>query len=85
MTDTAGFRVRLHNSLTTPMMMAGAPRQFTILNGTICAALVLGLHAIYILPLFIILHLVAVLLAKHDPYFFEVLLRHIRQKKYYNV
>lgn len=82
--ETAGYRIKLHNAFTTPIMLAGAPRQFTILNGTLCAALVLGLHAFYLLPLFVILHAVAVLLAKRDPYFFEVLLRHIRQKKYYS-
>jgi type IV secretion system protein TrbD len=83
--QTAGYRIRLHNSLTTPLLLAGAPRQFTILNGTLCAALVLGLHAIYMLPVFIILHLVAVLLTKKDPYFFEVMLRHLKQKKFYMV
>lgn len=85
MQKTPGFRLKLHNSLVMPIMLAGAPRQFAILNGTIGAALILGLHAIYLLPLFIIFHLIAVILAKKDPYFFEVLLRHIKQKKYYRV
>lgn len=80
---TAGFRIKMHNSLVTPILLAGIPRKFAILNWTICAALVLGMHAIYTLPLFIILHIIAVFLTKQDPYFFDVLLRHIKQKRYY--
>ena len=82
---TAGFRISLHNSLTTPIMLSGAPRKFTILNWTIGAALVLGLHAYYLLPLFVIIHIVAVFFAKKDPNFFEVILRHIKQKRFYKV
>ena len=81
--STPGYRIRLHNSLTTPIMLGGVPRQFAILNWTICAALVLGMHAIYLLPLFIVFHVTAVFFAKKDPYFFEVILRHLRQKKFY--
>lgn len=83
--NTAGYRIRLHNSLTTPIMLGGVPRQFAILNATMCAAMVLGLHAVYLLPLFVIFHLVAVYFAKKDPYFFEVLLRHLRQKRFYRI
>lgn len=66
-------------------MMGGVPRKFAILNWTICAALVLGLRAVYILPVFIILHIVAVFFAKKDPDFFEVILRLLKQKKFYKV
>ncbi len=82
---TPGYRIKLHTSLVTPIVMAGAPRRFAILNGTLCAAVVLGLRAFYALPLFIILHFIAVVLAKRDPYFFDVLLRSLRKKKYYDV
>ena len=34
-----GFRIPVHRSLTQPIMMAGAPRAATILNGTLAAAL----------------------------------------------
>jgi type IV secretion system protein TrbD len=83
--ETSGYRIKLHNSLVTPIMIMGAPRQFAILNWTLCAALVLGLHAIYLLPLFVILHVVVVVLAKKDPHFFDVFLRHLKQKKYYRI
>lgn len=66
-------------------MLSGAPRKFAILNWTICAALVLGLRTVYLLPLFLILHLGAVLFAKKDPNFFEIILRLLKQKKFYRV
>jgi type IV secretion system protein TrbD len=85
MEKTPGYRLKLHNSLVTPILLAGAPRQFAIMNGTLGAALILGLHAIFLLPLFVLFHLGAVYFAKKDPYFFDVILRHIKQKKYYRV
>jgi type IV secretion system protein TrbD len=81
---TAGYRIKLHSSLVSPIMLMGVPRSFAILNWTICAALVLGLHAFYILPVCVVIHVVAVFFAKRDPYFFDVLLRHLRQKKFYD-
>ena len=83
--STPGYRIRLHNSLTTPILLGGVPRQFAILNWTICAALVLGMRAIYLFPLFIMFHLSAVFFAKKDPYFFEVVVRHLKQQRFYRV
>ena len=59
------------------------PRKFAILNWTLCAALVLGLRAVYLLPLFVIFHIIAVFFAKKDPDFFEVVLRLLKQKRFY--
>ena len=39
-----GFEVPLHRSLTEPILLAGAPRGIAILNGTLAAALGLGLQ-----------------------------------------
>jgi type IV secretion system protein VirB3 len=80
-----GYRIVLHSSLTTLVLLGGVPRKFAILNWTLCAAMVLGLRAIYLLPLFIILHLMAIFFAKKDPDFFEVVLRSLKQKKFYRV
>ena len=78
-----GFSVPLHRSLTEPVMMAGAPRAVTILNGTLAAALGLGLQlwlagAVY----WAVAHGAAVYAAKKDPKFMEVLVRHIRHKSF---
>ena len=76
-----GFEVPLHRSLTEPILMAGAPRGVAILNGTISAALGLGLQMwIAGLVLLITVHAVSVFAAKRDPDFLDVLLRHIRQR-----
>jgi len=81
--EIPGFVVPVHRALTTPMLMAGAPRALAILNGTVTAALGLGLHCLYAIPLGVLIHLVAVLAAKHDPQYFEVLRAHLHRKPYY--
>lgn len=73
----------VHRSLTQPILIGGAPRELAILNGTITAALVLGLQTILALPIGIVLHLFAVAAAKHDPHFLSVFKRHLTQKAYY--
>lgn len=85
MSTPPGFRIKLHSSLIQPILLAGAPRRFAIINGTICAAVVLGLRAFYALPIFIVLHIAGVLLAKKDASFFEVLLRSLHKRKYYDI
>jgi type IV secretion system protein TrbD len=40
----AGFTVPVHRSLTEPILLGGAPRAVAILNGTLAAALGLGLR-----------------------------------------
>ncbi|MFD2237672.1 VirB3 family type IV secretion system protein [Aureimonas populi] len=39
-----GFEVPLHRSLTEPVLMGGAPRSVAILNGTLAAAIGIGLQ-----------------------------------------
>ena len=41
-----GFEVPLHRSLTEPILLAGAPRSIAIVNGTVAAALGLGVPAL---------------------------------------
>ena len=79
----AGYQIPIHHSLTQPILLAGVPRRFAVLNGTIAAAIVLGLHSLWGIPICLILHMVAVVLTKRDPYFFEIMRRHIKQKSYY--
>ncbi len=76
-----GFEVPLHRSLTEPILLAGAPRAIAIVNGTVAAALGLGLRLwILGLALWVIGHSLAVFAAKRDPHFAEVLARHLRQR-----
>jgi type IV secretory pathway TrbD component len=80
-----GFSVPVHRSLTQPILIGGAPREFSILNGTVGAALLFGLHSYLGVPVCIVLHLVAVALAKQDPSFLDTFRRHINHKAYYGV
>ena len=78
-----GFRIPVHRSLTQPIMMAGAPRAATILNGTLAAALGLGLQLWPVgIAIWALSQTACVFAAKRDPIFLDVLRRHLRQKSY---
>ena len=76
-----GFEVPLHRSLTEPILIAGSPRSFAILNGTLSAAIGLGLR-LWLAGLLIWLagHAIAVWVTAKDPAFLTVLSRHARHK-----
>lgn len=78
-----GFEVPIHRSLTQVIMIAGAPREITIANGTLTAAIVLGMQSFLGLPIGIIVQVLAVSLSKKDPQFFATFRRQIRQHHYY--
>jgi type IV secretory pathway TrbD component len=74
-----GFRVPVHRALTEPILLGGAPRAIAILNGTLAAALGLGLRLwVAGLAFWIVAQLAAVWAAKRDPQFVEVARRHLR-------
>jgi type IV secretion system protein TrbD len=76
-----GFEAPVHRALVEPIMLGGAPRGVAILNGTLAAALGLGLQQwIAGLLLWAVGHSIAVLAAKRDPDFVGVLVRHLRQR-----
>ena len=74
-----GFYAPVHRALTEPILLGGAPRAVAIVNGTLAAAVGLGLRlwlagaAIWLTG-----HLVAVWAAKRDPAFVDVIRRHLR-------
>jgi len=75
----AGFEAPVHRALTEPILLAGAPRAVAILNGTVSAAIGLGLRLwIAGLVLWALGHIAAVWAAKRDPLFVEVVRRHVR-------
>jgi type IV secretion system protein VirB3 len=78
--NVEGFEAPVHRALVEPLLLGGAPRGIAILNGTVAAALGLGLQQwIAGLVLWAVGHSVAVLAAKRDPDFAPVLVRHLRQ------
>ncbi|MAW88245.1 MAG: conjugal transfer protein [Phyllobacteriaceae bacterium] len=79
MSDVPGFIVPVHRSLTEPILLGGAPRAIAILNGTLAAALGLGLRLWLVgLLLWAVGHAAAVWAARRDPLFADVGRRHLR-------
>lgn len=78
-----GFEVPIHASLGTPLLLGGAPRGIAIVNGTLAAAVGLGLQQwLAGVLIWAAGHSLAVLAARRDPDFAPVLLRHLRQRGY---
>ena len=76
-----GFEVPLHRSLTEPILMGGAPRTVAITNGTLAAAVGLGLQMwIPGVVLWIVGHALAVWGGRVDPQFMQVFARHIKHR-----
>ena len=74
-----GYSIPIHRSLTEPILMAGAPRGVAILNGTIAAAVGLGLQMWAAgIVLWMAGHGAAVYAAKKDPKFLEAGVRHLK-------
>ncbi len=81
----SGFEAPLHRALTEPILLGGAPRGLAIVNGTVAAAMGLGLQMwIAGLALWLVGHSLAVFAAKRDPDFAQVLARHLRQKAWWS-
>lgn len=78
-TDIPGFTAPVHRALTEPILLGGAPRTIAIANGTIAAAVGLGLRLWLVgLVLWAIGHMLAVYAAKHDAQIVDVARRHLR-------
>jgi type IV secretion system protein TrbD len=76
-----GFEAPIHRALVEPILLGGAPRAVAIVNGTVSAALGLGLQQwIAGLVVWAVGHTLAVFAAKRDPDFAAVLARHLRQR-----
>jgi type IV secretory pathway TrbD component len=84
--DVPGFFVPVHRALTDPILLGGAPRAVAIANGTLAAAIALGLRLWLPGALFwLISHSAAVWAAKRDSQFVEVVRRHLRYPAYFGV
>lgn len=81
-----GFYAPVRRSLTEPILLGGAPRALAIINGTLAAALGLGLR-LWLAGLLIWLagHMAAVWAAKRDPAFVDVVRRHLRYPTHFGV
>jgi type IV secretion system protein VirB3 len=77
--ETPGFTVPVHRALIEPILLGGAPRSLAIVNGTLAAALGLGLRMWLVgLAIWLVGHMLAVWAARRDPQFVDVVRRHLR-------
>ena len=74
-----GFYAPVHRALTEPILLGGAPRAVAIVNGTLAAAIGLGLR-LWIAGglIWLVGHIAAVWAAKRDAAFVDVVRRHLR-------
>ena len=80
-----GFEAPIHRALVEPILLGGAPRAVAIVNGTLAAALGLGLQQWTAgLAVWAVGHTLAVFAAKRDPDFGPVLARHLRQRGHFS-
>jgi type IV secretion system protein VirB3 len=78
-----GFEAPVHRALTEPILLGGAPRAVAIVNGTLAAAVGLGLRLWIVgILLWAAGHVAAVWAAKRDPFFVDVVRRHLRYPAY---
>lgn len=78
-----GIEAPVHGALNSPILLGGAPRMIAIVNGTLAAAVGLGLQQwVAGVALWAVGHSLAVFAARRDPDFAPVLIRHLRQRSY---
>ena len=80
-----GYYIPAHKSLQEEILWAGVPREFMILNFTMCISIAIMLR---IYPFFIIsllLHFAAKRMTKNDPQFFKAMVRHLNEKRRFDV
>lgn len=81
-----GFHAPVHRALVEPILLGGAPRTIAIANGTLAAAVGLGLRLWAVgIALWLVGHLLAVWAAKRDAQIVDVARRHLRLPTWFGV
>ena len=84
--DIPGFHAPVHRALVEPILLGGAPRTIAIANGTLAAAVGLGLRLWAVgIALWLVGHLLAVWAAKRDSQIVDVARRHLRFPTWFGV
>ncbi|MGE3987767.1 VirB3 family type IV secretion system protein [Pseudorhodoplanes sp.] len=79
----AGFHAPVHRALTDPILLGGVPRAVAIANGTLAAAVSLGLRLWLVgILLWAVGHFGAVWATRRDTQFVDVVRRHLRYPTY---
>jgi type IV secretion system protein VirB3 len=76
--DLPGFAAPVHRALAEPILLAGAPRALAIVNGTLAAAVGIGLR-LWIAGIVwaVVGHGLGVFAARRDPQILPVARRHL--------
>ena len=84
--EVPGFSISVHRALVEPILLGGAPRTVAIANGTLAAAVGLGLRLWVVgIALWLVGHLLAVWAAKRDAQIVDVARRHLRFPTWFGV
>ena len=84
--EIPGFHAPVHRALVEPIMLGGAPRAIAIANGTLAAAVGLGLRLWVVgIALWLVGHLLALWAAKRDAQIVDVARRHLRFPTWFGV
>lgn len=84
--EPEGYCVRLHTSLTRPLLLGGVPRTFAVLNATAAAAIAFGLQQPLIgAPLWIVIQSAGAYATARDPWFLETWPRAMARPAFFSV
>jgi type IV secretion system protein VirB3 len=79
-----GYRIELHAYVSAPVTMGGVPRGLAIAIGVFTLIVSMGLRMPYIgIPAGMAIWVVAYKITKDDPYFVQVLRRHLYHPPYF--
>ena len=78
------MKVRTYRGLTDRITIGGIPKNIFILLLTISAACFFSLESIYVAIIGLVLYLLLFLLYKVDPFFLEILIKHINQPDHFD-
>lgn len=83
--EPEGYRIALRTSLTRPLLIAGVPRTFAIMNATVAAAIAFGLQQPLIgIPLWAIIQGAGAYASVRDPWFLDTWPRAMAKPSYFS-
>ena len=78
------MKVRIYKGISDRITIGGVPKNIFILLVTISAACFLALESIYVLLISFAIYLILFILYRIDPFFLEILIKHINQPEYFD-
>jgi type IV secretory pathway TrbD component len=79
----ATFSSPVYQALTVPLLLAGVPRNFFILNGCLTFGLVAYLHWWWYLPIGLGAYVAVKMITTYDPQWGGIIFRALRYREFY--